>query len=186
MSNSIRNEPSVGTKPFTSRLCLKSGTTEESPWKVIKFRASLQGNKRHDNLSQDHPKSWKMNTGIMIFPTSVEVGFAIHIYQNVRFSNPRHPDSDPKIVRKSLLESTIKGIQKYSSNVPEKRSKWGPEIHHKSWQIAAWLQRAISCGPRRPRIVPRSPSTPNDKIGYHMPKVTSLGASGADGRGCSL
>ena len=34
-----------------------SGLTPESPWKVIKFQSSRQGNKSLENWSQVHPKS---------------------------------------------------------------------------------------------------------------------------------
>ena len=39
-----------------------SGVTPVSPWKVIKFEASLQGNRSHENWFQGRPKSWNLTT----------------------------------------------------------------------------------------------------------------------------
>ena len=62
--------------------------------KVIKFQASLHGNKSHAQESSEIQFLRKLI-------------FAIPPMQNACFSNPRHPDSNPKITRKSNLGTSM-------------------------------------------------------------------------------
>ena len=66
-----KNQP---TYPQPTRFS-GSGMTPESPWKVIKFQAILHGSRSHENWSQGHPKSWKMDTGTMRNLISAKVDF---------------------------------------------------------------------------------------------------------------
>ena len=72
--NSVTWGPGPTHLPPT-RLVAGSGVTPESPWKVIKFHASLEGNKSHENWSQGHSKSWKIDPGIMRNPIAAKVDF---------------------------------------------------------------------------------------------------------------
>jgi hypothetical protein len=67
----------------------------ESRWQVIKFQASLQCHKSHENWSWGHPKSWKMDPEIMRNPISVKVDFCHTSHTNACFYNPWHANLYP-------------------------------------------------------------------------------------------
>ena len=73
-----------------------SGVTPESPWKVINFQASLQGNKSHENLSQGHPKSWKIDPGIIRNPISAKDDFCNTSLAKCLFLQSQTPKFKPK------------------------------------------------------------------------------------------
>ena len=101
------------------------------------------------------------------------------------FSNPRHPNLDPKTNRKSNLEidmkKTVSFVQKYQKN-----SQNGSPKSTKRWiKSTPGPHRALPCALQCPRIVPGSsqdrprdlqdakveaPSMPNDTHRHHKPK----------------
>ena len=102
------------------------GVTSESPWKVIKCQASLQGNKSHENCSQSHRTSWSMVPGIVRNAISAKVDFAIHPLPNAWLSNPRKPDSNPKSTGKATW--THVKMHFLNPNLSEKLSTLLPRI----------------------------------------------------------
>ena len=62
----------------------------------------------------------------MRIPTNAKIGFAILFMLNAWFSNPRHQNSDPKIIRKRNLETNITKHTLVDTRGPTKKSKWGP------------------------------------------------------------
>ena len=54
--------------------------------------------------------------------------FAIPSLPNAWFSDPRHPDSDPKIIRKSNLEINVKRIMFFGPNVFKNLYMWVPKL----------------------------------------------------------
>ena len=107
---------------------------------------------------------------------------------NACFSNPRHPNLDPKTNRKSNLEIDMKKSIFWSKN-GQKALRMGPQNHQKIDKIQAWTSQGPSlCPPMsqdRPRIVPgpsqdrprvlqdakvEAPSMPNDTHGHHKPE----------------
>ena len=132
-------------------------------WKFINFRASLQGNKSHENWTQAYPKSWKIDPGIIRSPIFTEVDFCNTSHAKCMFFNPRHRNLDPTTRRKNNLEIDMnKSV--FSSNNAQKAFRMGPQNHQKIDKIQAWTPQGPSlCPPMsqdRPRIVPGSPRTP--------------------------
>ena len=89
------------------------------------------GNERHANLCQGHSKSWKMDSGTMTNTASAKVDFWIMYRAKCLVSNPRHPDPDPKIIRKNWKQQWTNPC--FWSNVPNNfrngilkstRSRW--------------------------------------------------------------
>ena len=132
-------------------------------WKFINFRASLQGNKSHENWSQGDPKSWKIDPGIIRNPIFTEVDFCNISHAKCMFFNPRHPDLDQKTNRKNNLEIDMKKSFFWSKNA-QKAFRMGPRNHQKIDKIQAWTsQDASLCPPMskdRPRIVQGSSQWP--------------------------
>ena len=104
---------------------------------------------------------------------------------NACFSNPRHPNLDPKTNRKSNLEIDMKKTVSFCPKVPKKLSEWVPKINKKSIKSKPGPHRALPCALQCPRIVPGSsqdrsrdlqdakveaPSMPNDTHRHHKPK----------------
>ena len=137
-----------------------SGVTPESPWKVIKCQVSLQGNKSHENRSQGHLKSCKMDNKIIRSPTSLKADFC---------NSSLHPDPDPKNIRKNNLETSMSTCTLVQGTT--KISKWGPQMLNKN---QAWTSKCpFVCSPvsqDRPRAPQdanvKSPSMPNERFGY--------------------
>ena len=98
--------------------------------------------------------------------------FAILLVPNAWFSNPRHPDSDPRIIRKNNLETSM---TKYTFCDPRYRKSFqnGVSKSTKSrYNIKPGTQSVLSGAPHCPRIVPRSPSAP--RWMHQACKMTSL------------
>ena len=105
---------------------------------------------------------------------------------NACFSNPRHPNLDPKRNRKSNLEIDMnKTVFLFYPKVLKKLSEWVPQINEKSIKSKPGPHRALPCALQCPRIVPGSsqdrprdlqdakveaPSMPNDTHRHHKPK----------------
>ena len=94
---------------------------------------------------------------------------------NACFSNPRHPNLDPKTNRKSNLEIDMKKIFFFGRRMPKKLSEWVPKITKKPTKSKPGPHRVLPCAlqcPRivpaapqdRPRIVPGSPRTPKERL----------------------
>ena len=66
------------------------------PWKSINFQASLQGNKCHENWSQGHPESWKIEPEIIRNPISAKVVFFNTFHAKCLFLQSRTPEFRPK------------------------------------------------------------------------------------------
>ena len=73
-----------------------SGVTPGSPPKLIKFQASLQGNKNLENWSQGHPKSWEIEPGIIRNPISAKVDFCNTSLAKYLFFQSQTPKFRPK------------------------------------------------------------------------------------------
>ena len=148
------------------------------PWKSINFQASLQGNKGHENWSQGHPKSWKNDLGITRNPISAKVDFCNTFHAKCLFLQSRTPRFRSQNHSNNWPGSKHEKRHLFWSKVPEKLSKWGPEIHPKSIKIKVWTPRRPSCIPRSPWIAPmvpqgakvEAPGMPNDW--FWEPKVT--------------
>ena len=104
---------------------------------------------------------------------------------NTSFSNPRHPNLDPKTNRKSNLEIDMNKNSFFCPKVQKKLSEWVPKINKKSIKSKPGPHRALPCALQCPRIVPGSskdrprdlqhakvetPSMPNDTHRHHKPK----------------
>ena len=159
-----------------------SGVTPESPWKIINFQASLQGNKSHENWSQGHPKSWKIDPGIMRNPISAKVDFCntslakclVFQSQTPRFRPKNHQKKQPGNRYEKIMFS-VQMYPKISLNGSPKSAKnrQNPSLD-------------LTSAPQCPRIVPGSsqdrprvpqdakveaPSMPNDTHGHHKPEI---------------
>ena len=88
------------------------------PWKSINFQASLQGNKCHENWSQGHPKSWKIEPEIMRNPISAKVDFCNTFHAECLFLQSRTPEFIPKNHQKKQPGNRYekKNVQKYSKS----------------------------------------------------------------------
>ena len=99
--------------------------------------------------------------------------FAILPLQNAWFSNPRHPDPDPQIIRKRNLETSIKKCICFKSKVSKKLIKWGPSSKNHS-KTQAWTPKyPLLCSPvskHRPSVPQdakvKPPSMQSDKLAY--------------------
>ena len=103
--------------------CSGSGVTPESPWKVIKFQARLQGNKSHENWSQGHQKSWKIDPGIMINPICAKVDFCNTSLAKCLVFQSQTPKNHQKKQPGNKYEKTMF----FDPNVPKNLSKWAPK-----------------------------------------------------------
>ena len=97
---------------------------------------------------------------------------------NACFCNPRHPNSDPKIIRKSNLEIDMKKSC-FRSTCTQKSLKMGPLNQLKIDKIQAWTSQVLPNVPGssqdRPRVPQdakvEAPSMPNDTHGHHKPEI---------------
>ena len=87
-----------------------------------------------------------------------KLAFAIAPLPNAWFSNPRHPDSDPKIIRKSNLEINMKKNMFFQSECTQKSLSMGPPNQPEIDKIQAWTSQcpfmSSLMSQDRPRIVP--------------------------------
>ena len=137
-----------------------SGMTPESPWKFINFRASLQGNKSHENWSQGYPKSWKIDPGITRNPISAKVDFCNTFHAKCLFFQSQTPKFRLKSNRKSNLEIDMKKNFFFDPKVPKKLSEWVPKIIKKSIKSKPGPHRVLPCALHCPRIVAGSSQGP--------------------------
>ena len=101
---------------------------------------------------------------------------AKYLKPNGESSNPRHPNSNPRIIRKNSLEIHMKKLIFVAPKIPKKLSKLVPEINKKSTKSKPVLQSVLSCTPQCPRIAPRSPQG--------APRRQSRGVKHAKRHGC--
>ena len=81
----------------------------------------------HENWSQGHPKSWKMEPGIMRMPTSTKIDFCNTPLIKCLVFNPGHPDSNQKPITKRSLETSI---TKYTCfNLTYRKSSQGGSLN---------------------------------------------------------
>ena len=106
--------------------CSGSGVTPEPPWKVIKFHASLQGNKSHENWSQGHQKSWKNDPGIMINPISAKAVYCNTSLAKCLVFQSQTPRFRPKHDQKKQPGNRYEKTMFFNPNVPTNLFKWGP------------------------------------------------------------
>ena len=96
------------------------------------------GPKATQNHEKSTPESWE----IQFLQKSI---FTIHALPNACFCNPRHPNLDSKMSRKSNLEIDMILfcflVQKY----PNKLSKWVPKISEKSIKSRPGPLRVLPC-----------------------------------------
>ena len=79
---------------------------------------------------------------------------------NPCFSNPRHPNLDPKTNRKSNLEIDMKTNFVFDPKVPKKLSEWVPKIIKKSIKSKPGPHRVLPCALHCPKIVAGSSQGP--------------------------
>ena len=115
--------------------------------------------------SWNHGESW----GIRILRKLI---FATHLMPNAWFSNPRHPDSNPNIIRKRNLETSMTKHILFHPSYP-KRFQNGI-LNPLEISKNASLDPEVGA-PRCPRIVPASPRTP--KWTHQACQITSLGTN---------
>ena len=92
VSHGLFTVPQKGTHLPQPTMYPRPGMTPKSRWKFINFRAGLQGNKSHENWSQGHPKSWKIDPGIMRNPISTKVDFCNTFHAKCMSFQMKSPD----------------------------------------------------------------------------------------------
>ena len=105
-----------------------SGMTPESPWTVVKFQVSLQGNKSHENCFQGHPKSWKLNPRIMRNPISAKDDFRNTSLATCLAFQCKTPKFRLSNHKKKQPGNRYDNLIFFSPKVPKRLSKWA----HKS------------------------------------------------------
>ena len=142
------------------------GDSPGSPWKVIKFLASLQG-------------TLKMDPGIMRNSTSVKVDFYNNSFAKCLVSQSQTSIFGPKNHQNKKPGNKHDQIQLFCSNVPTKLSKWVPKSTRNRYKSKPGPQSVLSlCSPvsqDRPRgsqdAKVESPSMPKDKFGHRKCKI---------------
>ena len=125
-------------------------------WKFINFRASLQGNKSHENWSQGYSKSWKIDPGIMRNPISTKVDFCNTFHAKCLFLQSRTPKFRPKNHQKKQPGNRYEKISFFCLKMPKKLSEWVPKIDKKSIKSKPGPHRVLPCALQCRRIVPGS------------------------------
>ena len=110
-----------------------SGMTPKSLWKVIKFQASLQGNKNHENWSQSHQKSWKIGPGIIRNPISAKVDFCNTFHAKCMFFQSQTPKFRPKNQQKKQPGNRYEKIFLLVQKCPKSPQNGSPKSS-KNWQ----------------------------------------------------
>ena len=148
--------------PKKHRICPKP-PSPKSRWKFINFRACLQGNKSHENWSQGHPKSWKIDPGIIRNPISTKVDFCNTFHAKCLFFQSQTPKFRLKNQQKKQPGNRYGKNCFFGPKVPKKLSEWAPKINKKSIKSKPGPHRALPCAPQCPRIVP-GPSQDRPRI----------------------
>ena len=129
------------------RVCINQACWGASgqPGKVIKFQASLQGNKRHVNWSQVHQKSWKIDSGIMRNPISAKIDFCnISLAKCLFFKSPTSRFG-PKSHQKKKPGDKHEQTHLFWPKVPKKLSKWVPKSNKNQQKSKPGPPSVISC-----------------------------------------
>ena len=119
----LESGPKSNALPSTRKVP-RSGVTSEPPWKVIKFQASLQGNKSHENWSQGHPKSWEIDAGIMRNPISAKADFCNTSLAKCLVFQSQTPRFKPKNQKKKQPGIRYEKTMFFDPNVPKNLFKW--------------------------------------------------------------
>ena len=181
MSHGLFTVPQKPPHRLKTTMFPRPGMTPKSRWKFINFRAGLQGNKSHENWSQGHPKSWKIDPGIMRNPISTKVDFCNTFHAKCLFFQSQTPQFRPKNQQKKQPGNRYEKNCFFCPKVPKKLSEWVPKITKKSTKSKPGPHRPLPCALQCPRIVPGSsqgppgckveaPSMPNDTHRHHKPK----------------
>ena len=96
------------------------------PRKIINFRASLRANKNHENETQAHPKSWKIDPGIIRNPISAKVDFCNTFHAKCLFLYDLTLKFIPKNHQKKQPLNSYEQIFFFAPKVPKTLSKWIP------------------------------------------------------------
>ena len=126
--------------------------------------------KSHPN---DGLKNWRKTYGSFPFP-----------WQNVWFSNSRHPDSNPQTMRKRSLEINITTYTFVNPRGPTSFQNKVPKSAKKSRTIQAWTSKCPSLrspmSQDRPRVPQdakvKPPSMPNNRLRYQ--EYSEIGPKG--------
>ena len=124
--------------------------------KFTNFQANLQGMKIGPKAIPNHEKSILKSKELQFLRKLI---FAITSLRNPCFCNPRHPNSNPKSIRKSNLEIDMQKSS-FLGQSTQKASKIGPQNHKKSIKSKPGPPSALCCAPQCPKIVPGSPRLP--------------------------
>ena len=102
----------------------RSGMTPESPWKIMSFQASLQGNESHENGFQGHPKSCKIDPGIIRNPLPAKIDFCNTSIAKGLFLQSQTPKFPLKNHQNKQLGNRYDKISFFLSKNIQKLPKW--------------------------------------------------------------
>ena len=152
------SNPALWNRPvtITDVHCLNSGVppgTPENPSIFKPVSRATKAMKIGPKATQHHEKLTLESQEIQFLRKLI---FAIPSMPNACFCNPGHPNSDPKIIRKSNLEIDMTKSFFFCQKETKKLSKSVPQINKKSIESKPGPHRVLPCALQCPRIVPGS------------------------------